>query len=358
MSKNEELVLGKRPEGSHDLKETWKLQQCDYPKITGDGQFICQTLFVSVDPYLSSQIKKSALGGVTKEIGDIQKSYTVAKVLESKNTSYPVGTVYVASQNPWRRFFLVSEKELARVKILKHPDHPEDIFEPKGFHSALSAFGMPSQTAYYGCLDVGKFKESDVLVVSGAAGAVGIMVGQIAKHVIKCKKVIGIAGGKQKCDLLVQELGFDASVDYKEYNTKEKMGARLQELAGEPITAYFDNTGGISTEAVFDKIGRFGRIVICGQISSYTKSEEKAEEAYVYPNYLAKTIYRALSIYGFVVGDFAHRNDKEFYPDMAKWISAGLVKYKDTMVEGFENIPSAYEMLFTGANIGKIIVRV
>jgi len=361
MSKNEELVLAKRPTGDHDLKETWKLQQCEYPKINGEGQFICETLFVSVDPYLSSQIKKSALGGAPKDIGTIQNSYTVVKVVESQSTSYPVGTVYVASQHPWRRFFLIqNEKDLAnfRVKILKQPNQPENVFDRLGYQSALGAFGMPSQTAYYGCLDVGKFKESDVLVVSGAAGAVGMVAGQIAKHVLKCKKVIGIAGGQQKCDFVTKELGLDACIDYKEYNTKDKMAAKLKEVAGDPVTAYFDNTGGISTEAVFDIIGRFGRIVICGQISSYTKSEEKAEEAYVYPNYLAKTVYRALSILGFVVADFVHRNEKEFYPDMGKWLESGQVKYRDTIVEGFENIPKAYEMLFTGANIGKVIVKV
>jgi len=131
------------------------------------------------------------------------------------------------------------------------------------------------------------------------------------------------------------------------------MGKRLQEVAGEPVTVYFDNTGGFTTEAVFDVIGRGGRIIICGQISTYTSSEE-----YAYPNYLAKTIYKGLSILGFVVSDFIHRNDTEFIVDMGKWIESGQVKSRETVVEGFENIPRAFEMLFTGENTGKVIVKV
>jgi len=213
---------------------------------------------------------------------------------------------------------------------------------------------MPSQTAYYGAKHVAKYTESDVLVVSGAAGAVGSILGQIAKKVYKCKKVIGVAGGQKKCDF-IKELGFDDAVDYKVYNTKEKMAARLKELAGDPITTYFDNTGGFVTEAIFDIIGRHGRIVICGQISTYNHTEK---ESYSYPNYLAKTVYRGLSILGFVVFDFIHLNETEFYKDMPKWIESGLVHVRETVVEGFENLPKAYQMLYTGDNIGKLVVKV
>jgi len=134
------------------------------------------------------------------------------------------------------------------------------------------------------------------------------------------------------------------------------VAARLQELAGaEPITAYFDNTGGFVTEAVFDIIGRKGRIVVCGQISTYNDPPEKSHS---YPNYLAKTIYRALSILGFVVGDFVHRNDTEFFVDVPKWILEGKIKNKETLVTGFEKLPEAYAMLYTGENIGKVVVKV
>eukprot|EP00026_Physarum_polycephalum_P010229 Phypoly_transcript_10385.p1 GENE.Phypoly_transcript_10385~~Phypoly_transcript_10385.p1 ORF type:complete len:265 (+),score=52.00 Phypoly_transcript_10385:65-859(+) len=219
MTKNQEFVLTNRPQGEHELKETWKLQEAEYPKITEDDQFIAETLYVSVDPYLSNTIKTT--GVIQKELGTVQSSYTIAKVLESKNTAFPVGTVFNAPTNPWKRFFLLNAKNIGYVKILKKPDEPENSFDRLGYQSGLGAFGMPAQTAYYGSFEVGKFKESDVLVVSGAAGAVGTVVGQIAKHVIKCKKVIGIAGGKEKCDYVVKELGFDACIDYKvKLNTK------------------------------------------------------------------------------------------------------------------------------------------
>lgn len=133
---------------------------------------------------------------------------------------------------------------------------------------------------------------------------------------------------------------------------------RLKELAPEGITQYFDNTGGFVTDAVFDIIKRHGKIIICGQISTYNNSEDDPSKMNIYPNYLAKTIYRGLSILGFVCGDFIHRNEEEFYKDMPIWLDQGLVKFHETFVDGFENLPRAYEMLFTGENIGKVIVKV
>jgi NADPH-dependent curcumin reductase CurA len=351
--KNEEFVIQNHADGHDDLKNIWKLKEAEYPKIKGEGEFIYETLYLSVDPYLSSSIKvKSTLGGKASDVGSVQKSLVTAKVVESKNAEYPVGTVFITVL-PWSRYGVANGKFENYVKIVKKPGQPENYFDRLGYSSTIGSLGMPSQTAYYGATQVGKFNSSDVLVVSGAAGAVGSIVGQIAKKILGVKKVIGVAGGKEKCDLIIKEFGFDAAIDYKEYNTQEKVVSRLNELTAEsgPITAYFDNTGGFVTDAVFEVIARKGRIIVCGQISQYHNS------GYVVPNYLAKTVYKALSILGFLVFDFYDQNEKEFFAKFPEWVEKGTIKTKETLVKGFEKLPEAYEMLFTGKNTGKIVVQ-
>lgn len=354
--KNEEFILSNRPSDQSEVKSTWKLQPCSMPTISDDNEFIVQTLFVSVDPYLSSGIKKSALGGDTNPIGSVQVSGLVGRVVESQNSSIPVGTI-ITGRLGWKRYILANGNE-PRFRIVQKSTEKDTIYDRIGLSTAIGVLGMPSQTAYYGILSVANTQPTDVLVISGAAGAVGTIAGQIAKKIRGAQKVIGIAGGKNKCDYIVNELGFDAAINYKEYNTKDKMINRLKELAPEGITQYFDNTGGFVTDAVFDVIKRHGKIIICGQISTYNNSEDDPSKINIYPNYLAKTIYRGLSILGFVCGDFIHRNEEEFYKDMPIWLDKGTIKFHETFVDGFESLPRAYEMLFTGENIGKVIVRV
>ncbi|CAF1195714.1 unnamed protein product [Didymodactylos carnosus] len=354
--KNEEFVLFTRPSGQSDIKSAWKLQSCLMPIITKDNEFILETLFVSVDPYLSSGLKKSALGGAINSIGSIQISGLVARVIESRNPNIPVDTI-VTGRMEWKRFILANGTE-PRFRIVQKPTDKNTIYNKIGFSTAVGVLGMPSQTSYYGILSVANTQPSDVLVISGAAGAVGTIAGQIAKKIRGAKMVIGIAGGKKKCDCIVNELGFDAAIDYKEYNTKDKMVNRLKELTPSGITQYFDNTGGFVTDAIFDIIERHSKIIICGQISTYNNSEEDLSKSNIYPNYLAKTIYRGLSILGFVCSDFIHRNEEEFFKDMPNWLEQGIIKFHETIIDGFENLPRAYEMLFTGENIGKIVVKV
>jgi len=347
--KNEEFVVHERPAGAEHLKETWQLTEVPYPTITEDGQFIYKALYVSVDPYMSGGIASTGLSGKPNPLGTLQVGHVVAEVLESRNPNYPVGTLFVSARLPWRRYSVTKGTEFAYTKIIRKPGDPESVFERLGLSSGIGALGMPSQTAYYGSLRVGKFTENDVVVVSGAAGATGSLVGQFAKKIAKAKKVIGIAGGKDKTDFLLK-LGFDAAIDYKEYDTQEKMEARIREVAGEPVTAYFDNTGGFVTDAIFNVIARHGRLIICGQISGY-------HEAKSYPNYLAKVIYPALTIHGFLVSDWVKYNEEQFFADVPKWIEAGIIQTRETLVEGFENLPAAYQMLYTGKNIGKIVVK-
>lgn len=351
--KNQEFVLANRPSGVSDITTTWKLQEASMPHVSGPGQFVSQSLYISVDPYLSSGIKKSALGGVSNELGSVQLSGAVAKVIESTNDKFPVGAVFEA-RIPWRKFNLFTEAPV-RYKILKNPGENDTLFDQVGLSHALGVLGMPSQTAFYGAMEVLKLSSEDILVVSGAAGAVGHVVGQIAKRIHNVSLVIGTAGGKHKTEKL-KEFGFDYAIDYKEYDTKEKMAKRILELTGgKAPNKYFDNTSGHVTDAFFDICARKSLIVVCGAISSYNENEAEANH---YPNYLAKTIYKALTIQGYVWSDYFMRNDKEFFPVMGQWIKEGKIKYEETLVEGFDQLPRAYKMLFTGENIGKIVVKV
>jgi NADPH-dependent curcumin reductase CurA len=353
---NKEFVLSTRPSDQNELQSAWKLQACPMPTITNDNEFIVQTLFVSVDPYLSSGLKKSALGGDVNPIGSVQVSSLVGRVIESKNANFPVETI-VTGRLQWKKYNLATGTE-ARFRIVQKSTEKNTIYDRIGLSTALGVLGIPSQTAYYGILSVANTQPSDVLVVSGAAGAVGTIAGQIAKKIRGAQKVIGIAGGQQKCDYLVNQLGYDAAINYKEYNTKEKMINKLKELAPEGITQYFDNTGEFVTDAIFDIIKRHGKIIICGQISTYNNSEDDPAKVNIYPNYLAKTVYRGLSILGFAVSDFIHRSEEEFYKDMPIWLDQGTIQFQETFVDGFENLPRAYEMLYTGETIGKVVVRV
>jgi len=310
-------------------------------------------LYISVWTLLASQVK----GG--RPIGSVQQNIGLVRVVESHNPEWPVGTIFYYNQAFWRKFSLYSIKSLTtnlnpmeRVKVWKKPGEENTILDKLGFDAGVNGLGMTAQTAYYGAVTYGKYGPSDVLVVSGAAGAAGIILGQIAKKVQKVKKIIGVAGGKAKVDYLVNEIGYDAAIDYKEYNTKEKFAARLKEIAGEPITAYFDNTGGFVTDAVFQLLAPHAKIVVCGQISGYHADEAS------YPNYLAQITYREINIQGLLLAYHDHRNEKEFYPDMSKWLLEGTVKAPIKLVEGFDKLGLAYEMLFKGENIGKVIVKV
>jgi NADPH-dependent curcumin reductase CurA len=210
----------------------------------------------------------------------------------------------------------------------------------------LGALGMPGMTAYFGLLDVGKPKEGDTVVVSGAAGAVGTVVGQIAK--IKGCRVIGIAGGKAKCDYLVEELGFDAAVDYKSQDVKKTLRA----LCPNGVDVYFDNVGGDILDAVLTQIARNARIVICGAISQYNATGGVKGPS----NYMMLLVSRA-SMTGMVVFDYADRYPQAIQ-EMAAWIAAGRLKTREDIVNGIEKFPDTLLKLFKGENFGKLVLKV
>ncbi len=218
--------------------------------------------------------------------------------------------------------------------------------------TALGILGMPARVAYFGLLEAGKLKKEDTVVVSGAAGAVGSTVVQIAK--IKACKVIGIAGTQEKLDYLTNELGADAVINYKENKSLEEMTAALKIAAPNGIDVYYDNVGGVITDAVFNLINYKARILICGQISQYNHGLETPEMG---PRFLHKMLYTRATIQGILSRDYNDRME-EMLAEMGPWLKEGKLKYKETIEEGFNNLPKALAGMFEGVNTRKMIVRV
>jgi len=265
----------------------------------------------------------------------------VAQVVISKNNAdFAVGD-FVQAYLPWKKYIVTNGKE-GRIRKL-----PAGI--PPSY--ALGVLGMPGMTAYFGLLDskVCALKQGETVLVSGAAGAVGSIVGQIAKQ--KGCTVIGTAGGDDKVAFL-KTLGFDHVIDYKKEKTADQVRAALTAVAPKGIDVYFDNTGGHVSDAAYDLLNKFARVAICGQISMYNSTEVP-----VVPAFLHKIIYKGVNIRGFVVSEFADRA-AEFFGTMAPWVKSGQVKYKETILNGFNNVPKCFIGLFHGANTGKAVVQV
>jgi len=310
----------------------FQLVEQDLPPLQ-EGQFLAEALYFSVDPYARSYVLKNPVG--TTMIGR-----QVAKVTESKNHDYPTGA-FIMGNLGWRSHTVVDPSKIpVKHDLYVLPDFGE---VPKS--SALGALGFTGNSAYYGFLDLCKPKEGEVVVVSGAAGAVGILVGQIAK--IKGCKVIGFAGSDEKCKWLENELGFDKAINYKNDNLEQL----LKEAAPEGIDCYFDNVGGTLSYLIIDQMRDYGRISICGAISGYN------DEKILVPSF--QTFHRRnLRMEGFINYRWIDQWFKEGMSQMLQWIKDGKIKGEEWVTEGFENIPTAFIEMMNGKNFGKAIVKV
>ena len=299
-----------------------------------DGELLIKILYLSLDPAMRGWMNegKSYVPGV--KIGEVMRALALGRVTESKNPGFAVGD-YVYGVLGAQEFAISDGKGLNKVdpKLAPLPVY-------------LGTLGMPGMTAYFGLLDVGKAKAGDTVVVSGAAGAVGMVVGQIAK--IKGCRVIGIAGGEKKCQYLVKELGFDSAIDYKAEDVRKS----LRTHCPDGLNVYFDNVGGDILEAALANLARGARIVICGAISQYNNTTPVKGPS----NYMSLLVNRA-SMIGMVVFDYADRYAGAAR-EMGGWMAAGKLKTREDIVEGFETFPDTLLKLFKGENTGKLILKV
>ena len=330
-TKSREVLLKKRPVGmpTHDDFELVEASVDD----PADGQILVQNLCMSVDPYMRGRMVDRKSYTPPFKVGETLTGGALGRVRASLHPKFSEGD-YVQSNLGWREWFLSDGAGVSKLEGLQAP--------PSAY---LGVMGMPGMTAYVGLLGAGELKDGETVFVSGAAGAVGSIAGQIAK--IKDCRVLGSAGGPEKVSLLRDEFGFDYAFDYREGSILE----HLMEGARDGLDVYFDNVGGEHLQAAIAHMRPFGRIALCGAISQYNATEPVPG-----PNNLTMAIGLGLTLKGFIVSHFNHMRE-DFVRDMASWIADGRVKYRETVMHGLEQAPDAFIGLFTGANVGKMIVQ-
>ena len=328
---NRQFLLAKRPVGAA-TRDTFTFQQVPVvqPK---DGQILVKNEYLSLDPAMRGWMNEGKSYIPPVALGEVMRALGVGKVIASAHPGFAVGD-YVNGALGVQDYF---------------------VGEPRGFYKVdpglaplpvyLSALGMTGMTAYFALLEVGTPKAGDTVVISGAAGAVGSIAGQIAK--LKGCRVVGIAGGKEKCALLTQELGFDGAIDYK----NEDVVAGLKRECPKGVDVFFDNVGGDILDAVLSRLNFKARVIICGAISQYNNKEAVKGPS----NYLSLLVNRA-RMEGFVVMDYADRYVAAGQ-EMAGWLAKGQLTSKEHIVEGLESFPESLMKLFSGENFGKLVLK-
>jgi NADPH-dependent curcumin reductase len=330
---NHQVRLAARPSGLPKPSD-WELSEEPVP-TPGAGQLLAEISHISLDPAMRGWMNAGASYIDPVEIGDVMRAAAVGRVLASEHPAFTAGEhVYGV--------FGVQEYALSDGRGVTRID--PSLAPPPTY---LGALGLPGMTAYFGLLEVGRMQEGDTVVVSGAAGAVGSVAGQIAR--IKGARAVGIAGGAAKCRWLVEDLGFDAAIDYKSQDVRRA----LRDVAPDGVDVYFDNVGGEILDAVLTRLARGARIVICGAVSQYNTSDGVRGP----DNYLSLLVARA-SMIGMVVFDYAARYG-EAASAIAGWMSEGrLISREDIVEGGVPAFPDALLKLFAGENIGKLVLHV
>lgn len=333
MTNNRQFLLARRPQGA--------VQRSDFDfaatplRALENGEILVQVSHISLDPAMRGWMNASTESYMPPvALGEVMRAIAVGRVVESRNPGFAAGE-HVTGLLGVQEYAIHNGVGLSKV---------DPSLAPLPLY--LGALGMPGLTAYFGLLDVGQPKEGDTVVVSGAAGAVGALVGQIAK--LKGARVIGIAGGADKVRYLVDELGFDAAIDYK----NEDVAAALRQHAPKGIDIFFDNVGGAILDAALANLAHGARVVICGAISQYNNTEAVAGPS----NYLQLLVKRA-TMRGVMVSDYYHRA-MEAITTMGGWIQAGKLKTREHVVQGLDTFPETFAKLFTGANQGKLVLQV
>ena len=329
---NHQFRLAARPTGM-PVRSDWSYTEEPVAE-PADGQILVQVLYISLDPAMRGWMNEGRSYIAPVKIGDVMRALGAGRVVASRNPAFAAGDL-VTGVFGVQEYAISSGEGVMKVDVQFAP-----------LPRYLSALGMPGLTAYFGLLDVGDPKAGETVVLSGAAGAVGAVAGQIAR--IKGCRVVGIAGGPAKCNYIVDELGFDAAIDYKAEDVK----AALAKHCPKGVDVYFDNVGGEILDATLLFLNRRARVVICGAISQYNNTTPIKGPS----NYLSLLVNHA-RMEGFVVFDYVTKYS-EGLREMAGWLAAGKLKSREDIVKGLETFPETLLKLYTGENFGKLILQV
>ncbi len=336
MTTNRQIILAKRPTGMPG-DDNLQLQEGTAPEV-GEGQVLVRTIYLSLDPYMRGRMSAAKSYAASVEEGSVMEGATVGQVVESRSGDFKQGD-YVLCPGGWQEYSVNSPKAMRKLDPAQAP-----------ISTAVGVLGMPGFTAYVGLDEIGKPQKGETVVVSAAAGAVGQVVGQIAK--LKGCRVVGVAGAEDKCKHVVGAYGFDACVNYKDADFREQ----LAKACPDGIDVYFENVGGETFDAVMELVNDFARIPVCGRIAHYndTSMPEGPDRL---PGFMGKVLVKRLLLKGFIQFDYINRQG-DFLKDMPAWIRDGKVKYQEDVVDGLENAVSAFQGLLQGKNRGKLLIQV
>jgi NADPH-dependent curcumin reductase len=334
---NLQVLLRRRPQGA-PVPEDFEITETPVPQ-PAEGEVLVRARFLSLDPYMRGRMSDAKSYAQPVQLGAVMEGQTVGEVVASRDPGFAPGDTVLGGFG-WQRFSCVAPARLFKLDPQEAP-----------LSASLGVLGMPGLTAWVGLEDIGQPKAGETVVVSAASGAVGQVVGQIAK--IRGCRVVGIAGGKAKCDFVTGELGFDACADHH-----GDLAAQLDAACPGGVDVYWENVGGAVQAAVWPRLNDFGRMVMCGMVAQYNEAPgADASGAPPGPN-LGPVVRKRLRIQGFIVSDSGWQRYPRFRAEMLGWMREGRMKWREDVVEGLRAAPEAFIGLLKGANFGKLVVRV
>ncbi len=334
---NRRYVLAERPVGSPDDK-TLRLETVPIPE-PGEGEMLLKTEYLSLDPYMRGRMSDAPSYAAHVELNEVMVGGTVARVIKSNRENFEAGD-FVLSANGWQDYAISDGNEV--MNLGKSPENPS---------WALGILGMPGFTGYAGLLEIGVPKEGETICVAAATGPVGSTVGQVGK--IKGCRVVGVAGGPDKCKHAIEKLGFDECIDHK----SPDFASQLKAACPDGIDIYFENVGGKVFEAVIPLLNDRARIPVCGIIAQYNMTAPP-EGPNLLPLFMGNVLRKRIRIQGFIIWDTFPHIYPDFAKDMRNWIAEGKIHYKEHMYDGLESAPGAFLDMLEGRNFGKVVIRV
>jgi NADPH-dependent curcumin reductase CurA len=333
---NRRIVLAARPQGAPQGSDFSMISE-PIPDL-GEGEIISRTIYLSLDPYMRGRMNEGKSYAAPVEIGETMCGGTVSQVLKSNNPEFAKDDC-ILTYDGWQEYAISDGKGARKLNPTQAP-----------ISTAVGVLGMPGMTAYMGLLEIGQPQSGETVVVAAATGAVGSNVGQIAR--LKGCRVVGIAGSREKCEFALNELGFDACINYKDAGFRDS----LKTACPEGIDVYFESVGGMVFEAIIPLLNFQSRIPVCGLIAHYNDTELPSGPN-VLPKLMRTVLTQRVTIRGFIVSDFSNKQGA-FLGEMSKWIADGKIKYKEDIVEGLDNAVGAFQGLLNGNNFGKLLIQV